>query len=286
VVTLVFRRYNVYLRVNTIMKKVARNKSAVKLDAVFLPKRSRVLNKRAVTPAKRARNESVVPVSNLLDSQSSIKSLFFDGSLSPVGDEDGATVGSMPQVSFTPLSQSPKVKLDAVFLPKSNRLLNKQAVKPAKRARDENFVPVSNLLDSQSSITSLFFGGPSSQGGDEDGATVESMPQPSFPSLSQSPKSLPRSPPLTPLLLRGSLTHVSPGLSLTQAARSPILHYHYSKARKSFATMLTMAQAVIRRVKEAADLTSTSSNENLTAALSRAATSAKQLHDAILAADL
>jgi hypothetical protein len=222
-------------------------------------------------------------VSNLLDSQSSIKSLFFDGSLSPVGDEDGATAVSMPQVSFTPLSQSPQVKLDAVFLPKSNRLLNKQAVKPAKRARDENFVPVSNLLDSQSSIASLFFGGPSSQGGDEDGATVESMPQPSFPSLSQSPKSLPRSPPLTPLSLRGSLTHVSPGLSLTQAARSPILRYTTSKARK---TMSTMAQTVIRRVKEAVDLTSTSSNENLTGALSRAATSAKQLHDAILAADL
>ena len=69
-------RYNIYLRVGTLMKKVADKK--VKLEATFLPKKKPVLNKRVLPvlnkPVKRRRPK----VDSVLDSQCSISSIFVD----------------------------------------------------------------------------------------------------------------------------------------------------------------------------------------------------------------
>ena len=69
-------RYNVYLRVGTLMRKLA--KKNVKLEATFLPKKKLVLNKRVLPvlnkPVKRRRPK----VDSVLDSQCSLSSIFVD----------------------------------------------------------------------------------------------------------------------------------------------------------------------------------------------------------------
>ena len=85
------RRYNVYQRVKTLMKRVTQNKK-VKLAETFLPKRKRVLNKRARVLNKPAKDEptqrkDTAParpklrqqtVDDILNSQCSISTCFFD----------------------------------------------------------------------------------------------------------------------------------------------------------------------------------------------------------------
>ena len=78
-------RYNIFHRVNTLMQKVRDNKK-IRLDATFLPKRKRVLNKRALsvlnTVAKKKKVESKpfhdATHDDLLDSQCSLSSCFLD----------------------------------------------------------------------------------------------------------------------------------------------------------------------------------------------------------------
>ena len=241
-ITLIFlfcfcRRYNVYLRVKTIMKKSARK--TVKMDVVFLPKKKRrVLNKR-LQPPKRVRDENVIPVSKLLDSQTSITSLCFDSqAFDDSGVEDGATQCSMPSLPFTPSQPKKRQRLPSTQSPKMRHL-----------------PPLSPCLSPLSPLaTSL--------------PLTQLSPGSSLPLTQLSPgPSLP-------------LTQLSPGhsLSLTQLSpgRSPLLRR----------PMLTMAQTIIRNVDEAMKHTSTCTNAQLTRALARAATSAQQLRDAILAADL
>jgi len=70
-------RYNVYRRVETLLKKLHSNKK-ISLDATFLPKRKRVLNKQHTRvlnkPVKRAKAKDKVDA--VLDSQVSISCLF------------------------------------------------------------------------------------------------------------------------------------------------------------------------------------------------------------------
>ena len=71
-------RYNVYRRVETLLKKLLSNKK-ISLDATFLPKRKRVLNKQHTRvlnkPVKRAKAK-YKEVDAVLDSQVSISCLF------------------------------------------------------------------------------------------------------------------------------------------------------------------------------------------------------------------
>jgi len=83
------QRYNIYLRVQTLMNKVRDNKK-IQLEATFLPKRKRVLNKRALsvlnTVAKKKKVASKpfhdATHDDLLDSQCSLSSCFQDFSQS------------------------------------------------------------------------------------------------------------------------------------------------------------------------------------------------------------
>ena len=68
----VVSRYNVYLRVLTLYKKMM-SKKKINLDAAFLPKRKRVRKHVLNKPAKKPKK-----VDALLDSQLSISSCFFD----------------------------------------------------------------------------------------------------------------------------------------------------------------------------------------------------------------
>ena len=75
-------RYNVYERVKTLLKKMHGQKK-INLDATFLPKRKRVLNKHPLRvlnkPVKKKKAvKKKGQVDALLDSQLSISSCFFD----------------------------------------------------------------------------------------------------------------------------------------------------------------------------------------------------------------
>ena len=105
--------------------------------------------------------------------------------------------------------------------------------------------------------------------------------------------------PLSPLTKSLSLTQLSPGHSLqlspghslalsqlSPSRRLPLIQLSPGRSPLLRRPMLTMVQAIIRNVDEAMKHTSTCTNAQLTRALDRAVTSAQQLRDAILAADL
>ena len=97
--------------------------------------------------------------------------------------------------------------------------------------------------------------------------------------------------PLTPqpqnLPLTQASANQSPCPPNQSSQVSPCLSLGQSEERDSDTTlksMLRMAQSVLSRVAEAADLPVAHTDEQLTDALSRAVTDAQRLHDALLAA--
>ena len=104
-------RYNLYKRVQTLMKRL--NKQTVKLDDTFLPKRSIVLIKRTISaasspvpkpaqPAKRQRpdDDDRDEEDDALDSQTSITSCFWDS------QGRGDTPPSSPTATMSPVKQA------------------------------------------------------------------------------------------------------------------------------------------------------------------------------------
>ena len=185
------------------------------------------------------------------------------------------------------------VKLDATFLPKprvlsksgqKKRVLNKpkelQSQKRAKQnvnVKDEH--SQSSLLDSQCSLTSLLFdsqnAASSQTDGDDDNSGVTACSLTPF--LSPHKNHLPPSVSLTPQS-NLSWTQVSPKPSPGPLTQSQVSCQSLTQGQDTAQTILKMAQTVLATVEEAADLPVVHTDDQLSAALSRAVASAKRLH--------